>query len=424
MKTDRSILEDYLLQFISGELTDPGKGDKFSVFCNDKYNYPNVRSSDILTKRISLSELSDFDIFILFDGILSVCTTPRKKINDYFTDDEINFYSSQKFKVKKKAKFPLKFKMIEVGSDQWIGKTSAKELVDLRNGGIIRYNTNIQRTMRRGIRGKSEEYRIMENKSATRSIRESMQNDTFISNTITLNIPDDAESIFNYNPETMELVIKKANSLDIIDGFHRLIALEQASNMDSKFDYIMELRITNYSESKGQRFVYQEDQKTKMSKIDSDSFNIEDESVKTVKRLNDDDLFILQGKISRNEGLISLGEMAAIVKRIFFYGLNKTESRIKGISLTKELRIGFNNLVECDPRYATERYSFIKLSVVLVGIDWFIKNNIQKENQGKLIEYVLDNIDDQLKTRLKSKSLTGPTIKYINKLLENGLGVI
>lgn len=424
MKTSRDSLESCLLKYISGELTDSNRAKSLTDYVKDKYNYPLVRISDILTKRMSLSELSDFDLFVVYSGIVAISKSGNRKVNTYFTDDEVEFYSNQKFKSKPKLDFPLKFKMIEVADDQWIGKTTARELVELRNGGIIRYNANIQRTMRRGIHGKSEEYRIMENKSATHSIRESMQNDTFISNTITLNIPDDETSSFAYNPETMLLTIKKANSLDIIDGFHRLIALEQASNIDPDFDYVMELRITNYSESKGQRFVYQEDQKTKMSKVDSDSFNIEDEAVKTAKRLNDDDLFILQGKISRNEGLISLGEMAAIIKKIYFQGLNKTESRVKSISLTKQLRSEFNALAEYDPKYAIERYDFARLAIILTAFDWFQKNDIAEQNQGKLIDHALKNIDDQLKTRLGRKVLTGPTIKYIYGILESGLEVI
>lgn len=417
MKTDRARIQEYLESFFVRILSDNEKLGNINNYCFKQYNYPETKISDILTKRVTLSEISDFECFILTDAISRELRT-KNKLDTYFSDDEIENYSKIKYKQTKKVKFPLKFKMIRIATDQWIGKTTARELVSLRNGGIIRYNENIQRTMRRGIRGRTEEYRITENKKSVREIREAMTEGTFISNTITLNIPDDITSDYTYDENTMALVIKKANSLDIIDGFHRLIALEQATHLNTDWDYPMELRITNYSQSKGQRFVYQEDQKTKMKKIDSDSYNVEDDAVKTVSRLNEDPLFNLQGEIKRNGGLISLPEMAAIIKRIHFTGLNKNQSRVKSIELAKELRDSFNNLTEIDNRFLTQPYNFATLFIVLVAFDWFKNNNIEPTRQGKIINDALNNINEKLESRFKRKAISLKTAKEIALLLE------
>lgn len=415
MKTSREALEEYLIRFFPQVLADKEINNKVINYCNDKYNYPEVRVSDLLQKRITLSEASDFDLFVLLDGITSNINT-KNKITTYFTETEIQNYSKAKYKRPKKIGFPLRFNMIQIADDQWIGRTTARELVSLRNSGIIRYNVNIQRTMKVGMRGKTQEYRITENKASTAAIRESLEEGKFISNTITLNIPDDGVSDFNF--EDGVLTIRKANSLDIIDGFHRLIALEQAANMDPDFDYPMELRISHYSESKGQRFVYQEDQKTKMRKVDSDSFNVEDEAVKATNRLNDDALFNLNGQISRNGGLISFAEMAAILKKLYFTGVGKREARVKGIEVSKNLRQDFNLLTEYDTKFLTETYDFNTLCVCLVAFKYFRDNEIPADKQSKAIQYVLDNMGDDLKTRLSRRMLSGPTINLINKKLE------
>ena len=366
---------------------------------------------------MTLSEGSDWDLFVVFDTIMSQIPT-KNKLTTYFTETEINEYSSAKYKKPKKTGFPLKFKMIAIADDQWIGRRTARELVLIRNPCVIRYNKNIQRTMKRGYRGRTEEYRITENKKSIREIKNSMQAGTFISNTITLNIPDDVESEFKYDEDSMILTITKAKSLDIIDGFHRLVALEQAANMDKKWDYPMELRISNYSEGKGQRFVYQEDQKTKMRKIDSDSFNVEDEAVKCVSRLNEDPACNLSGQINRNEGLISLAEMAAIVQKLHFQDLGKKAARVRSVELAKELREDFNTLTEFDTKYMTERYSFPNLYIVLVAFDWLRKAETPRENWGPIISKAIDNCDEELWKTISRRVPSKPMIKRIVELIE------
>ena len=421
MKLNRETLEEYISKFFVKIHSDKELNRNLVKYLEEKYNYPAVRASDLLSKRIILSEAGDYDLFVLMDGIENIVGT-KNKVATYFTDDEIATYSKHKYKKEKKVRFPLKFTMIQIAPDQWIGSTSARELIKLRNAGLIRYNANIQRTMRRGIRGKTQEYRIMENKKTTNEIRESMQAGNFIPNVITLNIPDSLDSDFNYDDETKTLTIKKANSLDIIDGFHRLIALEQAGNMDQSWDYPMELRISNYSESKGQRFVYQEDQKTKMKKIDSDSFNVEDEAVKTVIRLNEDATCAFQGQINRNNGLISMPELSVIVKKMYFNGVGKQEARVLSLKLSRQIKDNLNKLVEFDLGYITKRFEFCELYILFVAFDYFKEKEIADDKQAKIIQYCLNknNISEDLNKKLHRKSVTYPITKSIIKFVEEG----
>jgi len=421
MKLNRDTLEEYIAKFFIKIHSDKELNGNLVKYLEEKYNYPAVRAADLLSKRIILSEAGDYDLFVLMDGIENVVGS-KNKVATYFTNDEIATYSKYKYKKEKKVKFPLKFTMIQIAPDQWIGSTSARELIKLRNAGLIRYNANIQRTMRRGIRGKTQEYRIMENKKSTNEIRESMQAGNFIPNVITLNIPDSLDSDFSYDDETKTLTIKKANSLDIIDGFHRLIALEQAGNMDQSWNYPMELRISNYSESKGQRFVYQEDQKTKMKKIDSDSFNVEDEAVKTVIRLNEDATCAFQGQINRNNGLISMPELSVIVKKMYFNGVGKQEARVLSLKLSRQIKDNLNKLVEFDPGYITKRFEFWELYILFVAFDYFKEKEIADDKQAKIIGYCLNknNIDEDLSKKLRRKSITSPITKSIIKFVEEG----
>ena len=417
MKLNRDSLEEYIYPYFSIVIESREKTEELYDSVK-KFDYPDARCSDVISKRISLSEVTEFELFILTTGLIK-SVKMRNIVKTYFTEEEIKYYNGEKWKTEKPIEFPLRFVMIGIADDQWIGRITAKELIKLRNAGLIRYNENIQRTMKKIVKGDTIEWRITENKRATKEIRESMENGSFISNTITLNIPDDGYSDFYYNQNSMELIIRDVKSLDIIDGFHRMIALEQAGNIDSNFDYPMELRISNYSEDKGQRFVFQEDQKTKMKKVDSNSFNVENEAVKTVRRLNENTLFNLHGEINRNKGLISLGEMSAIIEKLYFKNIGKQKARILGVELAKQLCSDFNLLTEYDTKFLTTKYDYKTLLIVLMAFDYANNHNIEGKQKAEFVTKALKNSDQIDQRRFKGKVLSSVTIKKITEYFDN-----
>jgi hypothetical protein len=85
----------------------------------------------------------------------------------------------------------------------------------------------------------------------------------------------------------------------------------------------MELRIVNFTEDKAKQFIWQEDQKTQMRKIDSKSMNMNSSANIVVTRLNENVRCNLKGLISRNEGTIPFGELAELVDYFYFKGISK-----------------------------------------------------------------------------------------------------
>ena len=198
MKVERNTVEEYLAKFFVTVLNDKEVSREVMEYAKTTYSYPEVLLADIFGKRRTLSELSDYELFILVNSLKSADVI-RNTVNAYFTEDEVNHYSKAKYKMPKKVKFPLKFRMIEIAPDQWIGRTTAREIVAIRDAQIIRYNVNIQRTMRRGMKGKTEEYRIMENKRATSEIRAAMESEMLITNNITHKKTDEEDKEVDYN---------------------------------------------------------------------------------------------------------------------------------------------------------------------------------------------------------------------------------
>lgn len=287
---------------------------------NEKYKMPYIKAADIISLRVDLNMLSEFELFCVYDIL------DPNRIPHLYTDVEIKKYSSSTFE-SDKIYLPLKIKMIQIAEDQYIGRISARELKSWGDAGFINYNQNTQRTMQHIIRGDREYYQITLNKSAVEDISQLMDKGVYISDDVTLNIPDDDDVVFSYNKDTMELTIKKIKAFDIIDGYHRYVSIIKECNLNSEFDYPMELRITNYPESKAQQFIWQKDQKTKMKKVDSDTLNQEKLSNRVIARLNNDSTSILYHQLDRNNDMIPVGVFSIAIDKIFFSKRIKEEDK-------------------------------------------------------------------------------------------------
>ena len=276
----------------------------------NKHNSPTRIITGIISCKIPLDTLSDTVLFFLSEVLIP------DKIDTYFTKKEIKIYSSTIYEDPNKITFPYTLKMCQVADDQWIGRTDAKFFIGMND--YIKYNTKTQRVMTK-IKNKSGEdtWKPTVNTRAVKEIQECYVKHHFISNTITLNFTDTSQLEYEYDEEKGEFTIFSLHHFDITDGYHRYLAMNNVYAHDEDFNLPMEIRITNFDEAKAQHWIYQEDKKTKMKKVDSESLNQNSMSNQVVERLNSFGS-CLQGKISRNEGIISYGELAHQINRYYF----------------------------------------------------------------------------------------------------------
>lgn len=289
--------------------------EQYIVSVNEKSNMPTGDILDYLTERIDLNFATPFTMFALSRGIDDV--RGSNLTESIFTGNEIRDYQKAKME-DEKVGFPIMIHCLMVASNQWIAATDVSFLMSLRNAQLINYNVQAQRTMKEVVRKGNSVYRIAINRTAVDQITEALENGDYIPNTITLNIPDD-EYNFSYDTEDGVLVIRSLDHFDISDGYHRFLAMSRLHDENPDFNYPMELRITNFPDVRVRQFIYQEDQKTKMSKLDSDSMNMTDPCNILVERLNGNILFELCGQISRNNGRVDFADMANVI-RYFYYG--------------------------------------------------------------------------------------------------------
>lgn len=396
-------LEQYLTELCDKIVLDNDRCKKIYNYANKTYKIPKGLVSDLIAKRMEMSEVSEFVLFILLDSICNIEKDNKdiQTVDKFYTMQEAKYYRTSEYEVKK-IKFPLVFKMIQISDDQWTGKITIDKLMELRQAQLINYNTNAQRTMQRVVRGDRESYKITLNQKAVAGISKSFENGTFIPNTVTLNIPMETEHDFYYDEDQCSLVIKSLEHFDITDAFHRYIAASQIKDLNKDFDYPMELRIVNFTEDKAKQFIWQEDQKTQMRKIDSKSMNMNSSANIVVTRLNENVRCNLKGLISRNEGIIPFGELAELVDYFYFKGVTKEKERSVIINAVKELTDNFNMLTEYNTEYLERKMSYKTLLVTMFCFDHF--KNDDKSNMCEIIEKAAKEINNSNNRKFQNKT--------------------
>ena len=407
MLKDRKTLEQYLDELCDRIVVDNNKCKAIYTYANETYGIPKGTVSDLISKRMRMETVSEFVLFILLDSMCNALEEKVLGVDNYFTMQEAKHYRVSKYETGK-IKFPLVFKMVQVDNDQWIGKINVKELMKLRQAQLINYNVNAQRTLTKIIKGDKETYRITLNQKAVNEIQNAYENNEFIPNTITLNIPMETEYDFYYDEDSCSLVIKSLEHFDMTDAYHRYIAACQICDVNPEFDYPMELRLVNFTEDKAKQFIYQEDKKTQMKKIDSRSMNMNNAANIVVTRLNENIRCNLKGLISRNEGLIHFGELADLVDYFYFKGITKDKERTVTMQAVKELTENFNLITEYNTDYLERKISYRTLFTMMFCFNYF-KDNKDKATMCEVIEKAVIEIeqsdDKKFNNRTPRKSL-------------------
>lgn len=408
MLKNRSELESFLEKQCETIVFNTKVCTKIREYMYEKYNIPTGTTMDMIARNI-LSSQTEFVLFCLVDGIDYANKTNHKV--EFFTELEINKYITEKFK-NETIKFPIRIKCMQVASDQWIGATNTKFFMELRKAQLVRYNANAQRVMKRIIKGESVLFKLVPNKIAIKAISSLLEKGMYIPTTITLNIPYDSDADFYYNEDENELVIKSIDSFDISDGYHRFLAMCEESDKNNKFDYPMEIRVVNFTDEKTRQFIFQEDQKTKMAKSDSNSMNMNRPSNIVVDRLNQMSTFEFRGQIGLNEGTINYAALSNVIEYFYFNNKRKEYTNVDIRNARDNIKEKLNTLAEYNDKYITKVLGEKELALIFYIfhkeddltkackiIDDAFNNDILKgvRSIGKIAKPLFNEIEKRLK---------------------------
>ena len=359
MLKDKSELEQFLEKQCELIVFNTELCTKIREYMYEKYNIPTGTTMDMIARSI-LGSQTEFVLFCLVDGIDYANETNHKK--EFFTELEIKQFLSERLETEN-IKFPIKIKCIQVSSDQWVGATDTKFFMELRKAQLIKYNANAQRVMKRIIKGESILFKLVPNKMAIKSIRNLLQKGLYIPTTITLNIPYDSDASFYYDEKEKELVIKDIETFDISDGYHRFLAMCEENDADDKFNYPMEIRIINFTDEKARQFIFQEDQKTKMAKANSNSMNMNRPSNNVIDRLNEMPTFEFKGQIGLNDGTINYSALSDIIE-YFYFNTRKEYANVDIRNARDDVKEKLNALAEYDDKYITKVLGVKELALI------------------------------------------------------------
>lgn len=392
---EKTIVKEVLLNKFRKIILNKSDELKMYKYAYDKYNLQMGVFADYVSERKSLDEVSNIMFFMMLDSHEAIVNPNKNIISQYFTEKEIEDFSKIKIE-NEEIQFPLIFNVVEISDDQWIGMIETDFLISLNENQLINYNPETQRTMQHVIRNGNDYYCIKVNSNAVNSISKEMSSSTYIPSPITLNIPEGEED-FVYIPDKHQLVINSIKAFDIIDGYHRFLGINKCKTIDEEFNYHMELRITHFNVEKAQRFIYQEDQKTKMTKVDSDSYNMSSPGVIVSNKINENSLCNIKGYIGRNNSKINIAKMAELITFLWFPG-SKKEDRKRIIEVSKELVDDFNIITEANPEYLDMEYNNKVLTCVMVTF-YYYKDKTDKTNMAKVIIETIKESDSINKRR-------------------------
>ena len=406
MLKSRQDLESFLSNRCESIVFNTKLCEKIRNYMLEKYNIPTGTTMDMIARNI-LSNQTEFVLFCLVEGIDHIQKTDY--IKDFFTEIEIKQYKREKLE-KDTVKFPIKIKCDQVAPDQWIGASDAEFFMELRRAQLIKYNANAQRVMKRIVKGENIFFKLIPNKLAIKAIRTLMQKNMYMPTTITLNIPYDSDAKFYFDEVARELVIEEIDMFDISDGYHRFLAMCEESDENKNFTYPMEIRIINFTDEKTRQFIYQEDQKTKMAKDNSNAMNANRPSNNVIDKLNEMSTFEFKGQIGLNEGSINYVELSNVIE-YFYFRKKKEYTNLDIRNVRDDIKVKLNALAEYDSSYITKVLGTKELALI-----FYVFN--QESNLNKACQIIDKILKSNSLNDIKSNKITNTLFKSIDNLLK------
>ena len=306
MLKDKYILGTKMEPYLDAIGSDRERVSKIVDNLKSKYNLPKDISQSIIYGR---RFLGDFNPLICY-----WITTEIKPslVDEFFTKVEIKSFKGLQYEDDEPV-LPLRIPALQLATDQWLATMSIKDMMKLRKNSLIHYNAETQRALKMMVKGEEVVFVPFVNQSAVRAMMGLFENNNFIPNVITFNInTDDEEADVSFKDGILK--INSLTAFDIVDGYNRFKMFEKEYDKNPDVDFTSGLMITRFSTPKAKQFIHQEDQKTKMKRVDSDSYNQNDEYNILLERVNNDPRCAIYGQINSNAGHVPFGIAARSLK--------------------------------------------------------------------------------------------------------------
>lgn len=373
----REELEGALIQFFNQIHFDKKKFAEVEERLVSKRKMLSGSVAGVLSQTDDLSKVSDEELYWYADA-----SDLSFDFKQYFSPNEIKMYSTSKNQILKSI-FPLSFEnVIQVGDRQFLTTITSQRLYEFYKHQIVIYNLNTQRNPKIVIKDGEEKLIININRRSVASIISLLKRNLFVPNALTFNIREERNGAeYEYDEDNAELIVFN-NGFDIIDGYHRYLALTRVMDENPDFNFTFILNIVNFTEEEARRYIAQEDKRNKINSSYSKSLDTTKYESILVSRLNGDSASYLYGQIQAiKNAKIDAGKMITIIGQIL-----TLRSNADVVATEKKLCEYLNKLFDLNTDYLYD-FSISDMRVALCCFAKLGDNDSSIKSAHKYIQY-------------------------------------
>lgn len=407
MLQDRTVLEQNLTEVIkTAKLKRKSKNNEeikkhlaenYQIFDGDVQSWLN-------NPEIELPNLDIRVLYLLAEQVYAKTGAHIVNPKLYFTENEITEarqYSGILEQKENKLNFPITIPNVTVvGNSAYLATLDIQLINKLIENQLLNYNFELQREAR-FVKRKNEI--IIEptlKKKNVKEITEHLLQGTLVPtmlvfNAATKTAKSGTELI--YDPKNMELTITEGTRLDIVDGYHRCKASQNALKENPDLHFNFAVLITNYSTRRAQQYQAQLAKATPISRVriqELEANRLADTVVQELREESD-----LKGRISQTNRIHMLGRelvsynvLADTIDEKF-----SLETRADAADVAEYLTEFFNFLLDAyknefiDNPNETRKYSLINDNNMFVGYVTLASRMYEKKIKPKeVVKYIKD----------------------------------
>jgi hypothetical protein len=259
-----------------------------------------------------LEKLDIRQLFLITEQIYAKTGVNSINPEEYFTESEM--VESRQFSGSLEREdtfsFPITINNATVvGNGAYMVTLDIKVIDKLIDNQLLHYNYELQREASYKRRKDKVIVEPTLNMSNVKEISQHLVDGTLVPTVLVFNAATrsaESGSELVFDATKMELTITKGTKLDIVDGYHRCMASQNALQMNPELDFNFAVLITNYSTKRAQQYQAQLAKATPISKTRIQELEANRPSDTIVQQLRTES--DLKGKISQTNRIHSLNK--------------------------------------------------------------------------------------------------------------------
>ena len=306
VKQDRSLLEQNLIKPTLKVKRRRNDVREIKKYLLEKHSIFEGSVQAWINNPLTLREVDTRLLFLFAEQIFLKTGDMSINPEDYFTEAEIKTsrqYSGLMY-IEDEVKFPIKFNnALEVSRDSWIVMMDVKTLVGLLKSRKLHWNPESQREATyKVVNGEIIEtatFYMHNVYEMVQLLKENKLEQTQLILNCSLGTSNGDEEV-SYNRELGELLIHDGTKIDIVDGAHRIKAVELAL-AEKDIDFKFEVKLLNFTVPRAASYLAQISKGEKMSETKRKVMSKETEADIVASDLMEKS--VLRDRVSKKEKL-------------------------------------------------------------------------------------------------------------------------